>query len=158
MKLRYVTNRLVGHAVDMEWLSRWAIPEPNSGCLLWVGEARGKYPYVGVHGRTRYAHRVAYEIAYGAVPTGLEVDHLCKVTFCINPDHLEAVTRTVNVRRSRAPEANRLRGRQRTHCKNGHEYEDSSHRCRICRELSFQRFAERHPFWWRDRPKKEARS
>jgi hypothetical protein len=47
------------------------------------------------------AHRLAYIRAKGAIPKGHHIDHLCRVTNCINPDHLEAVTPGENVRRSR---------------------------------------------------------
>ena len=47
-----------------------------------------------------YAHRFAYEQAKGAIPDGLEIDHLCRNRRCVNPDHLEAVTHQENQRRS----------------------------------------------------------
>ena len=47
----------------------------------------------------RLAHRISYEIAHGPVPPGLELDHLCRNKWCINPDHLEAVTHTENMQR-----------------------------------------------------------
>lgn len=45
------------------------------------------------------AHRLAYELARGPIPAGFHVDHLCRVTNCVNPDHLEAVPPRENVRR-----------------------------------------------------------
>jgi hypothetical protein len=45
------------------------------------------------------AHRVAYEQFVGTVPDGLELDHLCENKACVNPGHLEPVTRSENVRR-----------------------------------------------------------
>jgi hypothetical protein len=45
------------------------------------------------------AHVFFYERIHGPVPEGLELDHLCEVPLCINPNHLEAVTHTINMRR-----------------------------------------------------------
>lgn len=84
-------------------------PEPNTGCWLWGGttaEARGGYGIFAVeHDGTHRAHIIAYELEVGPVPTGLVLDHLCRVTCCVNPDHLEPVTHGVNVLRGMAPGA-----------------------------------------------------
>lgn len=50
-------------------------------------------------GRTGLAHRVAYEALVGRIPDGLTLDHLCENKRCVNPDHLEPVTRAENLRR-----------------------------------------------------------
>ena len=47
------------------------------------------------------AHRVYYEKAKGPIPAGMQIDHLCRVPVCVNPDHLEAVTPAQNVQRGR---------------------------------------------------------
>jgi hypothetical protein len=49
--------------------------------------------------QARDAHLVYYEKYKGPIPEGLELDHLCRVTLCVNPEHLEAVTPAVNARR-----------------------------------------------------------
>jgi hypothetical protein len=51
-------------------------------------------------GRIQYGHIVAYELSFGPVPDGLEVDHLCRTPWCCNPAHLEAVTHSENIRRA----------------------------------------------------------
>lgn len=74
----------------------------RTGCWNWIlcTCSLGKYGvcYIG-DGRSKGAHIVYYEAAKGPVPDGLELDHLCRNTLCVNPDHLEAVTRKVNNRR-----------------------------------------------------------
>jgi hypothetical protein len=62
-----------------------------------------------------YAHRWIYEQMVGPIPDGYEVDHVCKVGMCVNPDHLEAVT----------PEENQRRERLAV-CKNGHTQTDEN--------------------------------
>ncbi len=69
-------------------------------CWLWVSK-RGtdSYGTFSFDGQSRPAHRVSYEIFKGKIPDGLHIDHLCSVRSCVNPEHLEAVTCTENVRR-----------------------------------------------------------
>jgi HNH endonuclease len=72
-------------------------------CWIWV---RARYPngYGRVadgSGGCTYAHRVYYEQANGPIPSGLQIDHLCCIPQCVNPEHLEAVTPATNVRRGR---------------------------------------------------------
>jgi len=90
-----------------------ATPErTDRGCLLWTGWLNDDgYGYIRFNGRDQPAHRVAYELAIGPIPTGHEVDHSCQVRACIEPTHLEAVTHAENQRR--------IRGRK-THCVHGH--------------------------------------
>jgi hypothetical protein len=54
-------------------------------------------------GRPAKTHRVSYESFRGAVPAGLDLDHLCRVRHCVNPWHLEPVTRRVNLLRGANP-------------------------------------------------------
>jgi|HubBroStandDraft_2_1064218.scaffolds.fasta_scaffold296591_2 hypothetical protein len=82
-------------------LEKHTIPEPNSGCLIWLGSTTDGYGRIGIgrSRRTRGAHIVAYELANGPVPEGLQLDHKCRVRCCVNPDHLEPVTQQVNIGR-----------------------------------------------------------
>ena len=94
------------------------MPEPNSGCWLWIGGLDGKgYGQIKHQGKHRRTHRIAYELFVGPVPQGLELDHLCRVRECCNPAHLEPVTHSVNMRRSPI-----TYGKNQTHCKHGHEF------------------------------------
>jgi hypothetical protein len=103
------------------------------------------YARISYQGESRYGHIVAYSIAKGPVPEGKELDHLCRVRHCCNPDHLEPVTHQVNCARSPIhPFFNAdLRGRygRQTHCRRGHALtpenrHPSSGRCAICARLS----------------------
>src|ERR1035437_5379402 len=70
-------------------------------CWLWTGcKVRG-YGQVTIFYKRFYAHRLSFEAAKGKIPEGLEIDHLCHVKNCVNPDHLEAVTPKSNMKRRR---------------------------------------------------------
>lgn len=90
-----------------EHLERHSVPEPNSGCTLWLGgQNRNGYGYISIGGRTVGAHRAAYELAHGTVPAGLVIRHHCDNPPCINPNHLTPGTRADNSHDMR------IRGRQ----------------------------------------------
>jgi hypothetical protein len=75
--------------------------DEETGCWVWQGPRWGKYGRAWREGRNFMSHRWYWERRHGPVPEGLELDHLCRNTLCVNPDHLEAVTRETNIRRSR---------------------------------------------------------
>jgi hypothetical protein len=58
-----------------------------------------KYAKVQRGGKTRTGHKWFWEQKNGPVPEGLDLDHLCKVRHCVNPDHMEAVLPIKNKRR-----------------------------------------------------------
>lgn len=76
------------------------------------------FTYINQKQGYQYAHRVAYENFVGEIPTGLVIDHLCKVRHCINPLHLEPVTLRVNTLRGDGVLANT----RKTKCPVGHDY------------------------------------
>lgn len=122
--------------------------DPNGGCWLWSasndgGAGYGRFPKNPTG--ERQAHRTAYAMFCEPIPAGLEIDHRCNVPACVNPDHLEAVTRQENMRRASkigltfGGPANGARQRAKTHCPQGHEYAVFAHtytngwrRCRAC--------------------------
>lgn len=94
-----------------------------TGCWLWTASvSRGGYAYMQSESREKRvpAHRISYELHRGAIPEGLQIDHLCRVRRCVNPDHLEPVTAAENTRRGRAGEINHLRNLAKTTCRHGH--------------------------------------
>ena len=106
----------------MERFEALYIPEPNSGCWLWVGSLNPQG--YGALAREKNnvgktcAHRIAYELFCGPIPQGLVIDHKCRVRCCVNPAHLEAVTQRENILRGCGPSVNRAR--RMMHCKRGH--------------------------------------
>ena len=86
------------------------MPLTECGCFAWLGGTSGQDEYGRVRWqepdgqrRTKSAHKAAYELAKGPVPEGYEVDHLCNMPWCVNPDHLEAVTPEEHIRRREYP-------------------------------------------------------
>lgn len=70
-------------------------------CWLWTGQLNNHgYGLFSYKNRKRAAHLVLWEHVVGPVPNGLELDHLCRVRHCVNPDHLEPVTHEENQRRA----------------------------------------------------------
>lgn len=112
--------------------------DPESGCWLWTaGINKWGYSKFKVDGRTRAGHRWSYEEFVGPIPEGLQIDHLCRVRRCVNPEHLEAVTCRENILRGETFQAENA---AKTHCPKGHPYEDGNilwykgtRSCRICK-------------------------
>lgn len=112
---------------------------PN-GCWIWISSVNAKnYGQLYVRGRLVFAHRFSYELHVGPISDGLEIDHLCRVTLCVNWRHLEQVTARENTLRGFSPSAIAAR---KAACVNGHEYTAAStyfygpygacRRCRTC--------------------------
>lgn len=75
----------------------------ESGCWLWDGYM-DRNGYGKIHDRankrSEWAHRFSYLMHKGDIPDKHEIDHVCQVTRCVNPFHLEAVTKREHVRRT----------------------------------------------------------
>jgi hypothetical protein len=111
--------------------------DPDPGCWHWTGAKASGYGRVYWFGKARPAHQITYEAYVGPIPEGMDLDHLCRVRECVNPAHLEAVTRRINLLRGRTIPAAHA---ERTHCPNGHEFTPeniytwrNARWCRTCR-------------------------
>ena len=75
---------------------------PKDSCWNWTGPQEREYGILWDGERNHRAHRWAYEHFVGPIPEGLEIDHLCFNTLCVNPKHLEPVTHEENLKRMHA--------------------------------------------------------
>jgi hypothetical protein len=131
------------HARARRYVRENSLVDPLTGCWLW---SRNISPSgYGLSGLTKApcrssrAHRLAYEVFRGLIPTGLQLDHLCRVRRCVNPDHLEIVTARENTHRSALCLA--AVNARKTHCPQGHPYSGNNRTIningdRICQACS----------------------
>lgn len=72
--------------------------DKTDDCWLWTAGTNKKgYGSVGVGGKMMKAHRVAYELAYGPIPKGLQIDHTCHTHACVRTEHLRLATNKQNL-------------------------------------------------------------
>lgn len=112
-------------------------PNPETGCWEWSANCNDHgYGRFGVKGRMQAAHRVAYEIFVGPIPEGHQIDHTChnqdakcaggkacRHRRCVNPAHLEAVTKRENLMRGQTFVAANA---AKTHCPQEHPYDEEN--------------------------------
>ncbi|WP_282703225.1 hypothetical protein [Streptomyces sp. CC219B] len=135
-----------------------ATPGPG-GCAIWTGSIhKSGYGIAYVDSRHQFAHRALYRLLMGPIARGIHIDHACHNQDsscpggttclhrrCINPHHLEAVTAAENARRS--PHTLVGRNLRKTHCDNGHPFdEDNTYirkdgRGRVCRRCRSDRMS-----------------
>lgn len=105
-------------SIDARFHAKYIVDINN--CWVWqASKLKSGYGlFTDINRKTVSAHRWSYERFKGDIPQGLVIDHLCRNTSCVNPDHLEAVTQSINIRRSPHSKSKA----SATHCKRGHEY------------------------------------
>jgi hypothetical protein len=116
----------------------WAKVDKSTFLECWIWTAAKTFGYGTFSlkpGHTVRAHRFSYEQTYGPIPEGLQLDHLCRIRHCVNPEHLEAVTGKTNMERGQQA--------RKTHCDSGHPFNvlntrirsNGTRRCRHCERI-----------------------
>lgn len=120
----------------------WAkVAVDPSGCWLWTATLNPD-GYGRIRMTRRWAplaHRALWETCIGPVQKPRELDHLCRVRHCVNPDHLEEVDHPENVRRGEGGQ----HWAAKTHCPQGHPYDEEntlrSEGRRVCKACVYRR-------------------
>lgn len=115
------------------------VVKQEDGCWLWTGNTSRGYGSVTLEQYHTSAHRLSYLLTYGTpVPEGKEIHHTCGVRRCVNPDHMEVVTRKEHKRLSPNDITTKLA--QKTECVRGHPFTPENiylykgrRHCRACR-------------------------
>lgn len=136
------------------------IPEPNTGCILFLGNQNhagyGRLRIKTDKGfKTVFAHRLAWESSYYKIESSVSVCHTCDTPVCVNPKHLFVGAAMDNFLDMMKKGREGIRWRKfRTHCKNGHEFttentklivyaNGSARVCRICKRISGIKYREK---------------
>lgn len=123
----------------------------DDDCWEWDAYCRRGYGQFWYGGRLVGAHRYLYETLVGVIPADREIDHLCRNTRCVNPDHMEIVTHEENVKRGLSPSITRQRQLSKTHCPQEHPYDEvNTYRdtnggryCRACHRTRSAKYQKR---------------
>lgn len=83
------------------------IPEPNTGCWIWIASTNEHgYGVIGSGGKNSkkhhnpviLAHRASWTIYNGEIPVNMQILHQCDNPFCVNPSHLFLGSHLTNMR------------------------------------------------------------
>lgn len=139
---------------DRQVQNLWRRVDRSGKCWRWTGVTKNGYGHYCAWDATAgrkinlMAHRATWTLLRGDIPDGLQLDHLCRNTLCVNPDHLEPVTQAENLRRGFSPTANNAR---KTLCVRGHSlYGENLYvtpkgyrQCRECIRIRWLHFSAR---------------
>lgn len=133
-------------SADVRGVERfWSKVDKAGECWVWTAATDSNgYGRFSLNGKTALAHRVAWALTRGPIPAGKELDHLCRVPGCVNPNHLEPVTHKENCRRGVLGQAGGVYNRSKTQCPSGHPYDEgntyrTSSGWRLCRACGRER-------------------
>jgi len=129
------------------WVRQKVRLDHRTGCWVWMGSKNGGgYGQTTLNGKHVDAHRLVYSELVGDIPSAMDLDHLCRNRACVNPDHLEPVSRRTNLLRGYGVSA---RNAIRTHCNYGHAFSGDNlgvdgHGYRYCRQCKREQASHRY--------------
>ncbi|MCD1287337.1 MULTISPECIES: HNH endonuclease signature motif containing protein [unclassified Brevibacterium] len=101
----------------------WSRVDRTDTCWLWTGPLSDQnYGLFNKDRKTWYAHRYFYTRFKGEIPEGLEIDHICWVTNCVNPDHLRLADRTQQNEYRQGPQKASRTGVRNVHIRKGNRF------------------------------------
>ncbi len=121
----------------------WSKVEKTSTCWLWKASMYPNgYGAFKCYGKTRGAHRIAWEIVNGSIPKNLLVCHTCDVRACVNPDHLFLGSYKDNVQDMVTKQRYNSANGNKEVCKRGHVFtlentiiKKKGRQCRLCQRM-----------------------
>jgi hypothetical protein len=133
--------------VELRFYSKIQFDE-NTWCWNWTAcKSSLGYGQFVVKNKKLMAYRFSYELLKGHIPSGLELDHLCRNPKCVNPDHLEAVTHQENIKRGNSGKLQK----SKTHCIRGHEFNQeniypyrNNRHCKECGRIRHRKYNKTH--------------
>ena len=141
--------RINDEPIDRRFFAK--VKPAAGGCLEWTAAKTQGYGSFGIggSGNTMSAHRWIWQRLNGPIPSGLELDHICRNRACVYVRHLRLVTHRQNVL---CGEGIAARNAAKKKCKNGHPlsggnlylYPRGGRACRTCTQASRERYAAKH--------------
>lgn len=140
-----MSNFSISDSDKSRFFAKVIISFDKNKCWVWKNPLDNGYGRFWIGTKTGLAHRISYQILVGDIPTGKQIDHLCRNRSCVNPSHLEPVDIKTNVLRGEGLSAMNAR---KTHCKRNHPLSGNNlfinnrnqRVCKICASMASARW------------------
>jgi hypothetical protein len=119
--------------------------DKSGSCWIWLRAKDGKgYGLANYKSKSLRAHRASYEMCIGEIGKDMTIDHHCERKDCVNPDHLNQISRANNTSLSQMT--------QNTHCPSGHPFDEENttwykhyRRCKACHRINAKKYRKMDP-------------